>query len=444
MKKMLFTSLTIAVVMVSLCFSGALWASEKGKIHILFMEPFPANVEHAEKNIADFKKAYPEYADYEFNLEPLGFGGFMQKITALKAAGNPPDLIYTIPGHQWTFQREGWLAPIDDLIAAIGGDDYFQPLPGYVKKDGHYWGVPVSSYSLHLEYRKDLFAEKGLKEPRTWDDLLTAAKALTEDTDGDGNIDRYGIALPLKKEYVTGVFFLSFLWGNGGNVLDKEGNVVFNSPETVQTLNYLKELYQYAPPGASGYGWMELVTTFVQGKVGITGFSALKPLDDFIKADPDTAKHVGIAPIPTRLADQEPKGRWANMSWMITKESKNKEVAKKFLEFWFEPERLVAYYHCQPIFVVPGEKPVIESEAYWDHPLLSEYSEAIHQMIKLNKTGVDPAMEHKGILQPNATIINQRLIPAQCLQEVVLGQRSAEEAAAAAHKKMEKLVQKKQ
>jgi multiple sugar transport system substrate-binding protein len=439
MKGKVFQCAIVAAVLFSLFWAGPLLASEKGKIHILFMEPFPANVEQAQKNIDDFKKQNP---GIEFNLEPLGFGGFLQKITALKAAGNPPDIIYTIPGHLWTFQREGWLEPMDDVIAEIGGDKYFQPLPGYVKKDGHYWGVPWSSYSLHLEYRKDLLAQKGLKEPRTWDDLLKAAKALTEDTDGDGKIDRYGIALPLKKEYVTGVFFLSFLWGNGGHVLDKNGNVVFNSPETIQTLAYLKELYKYAPPGVSGYGWMELLTTYVQDKVAITGFSALKPLDDAIKANPKIAANTGIGPIPTRLVSQEPKARWANMSWMITKDSKNNEVAKKFLAQWFEPERSIKFYHVKPVFVVPGEYPVIESKEYWNHPLLSEYKDALLKMIELNKTGVDPAMEHKGILQPNTTVINQRLLIAECLQEVILGKSTPEKAAAKAHKKMEKLVAK--
>jgi ABC-type glycerol-3-phosphate transport system substrate-binding protein len=128
---------------------------------------------------------------------------------------------------------------------------------------------------------------------------------------------------------------------------------------------------------------------------------------------------------------------------MITKDSENIEIAKKFLTHWFEPTRLTNFYHCQPIFVVPGEKPVIQSEAYWNNPLLTEYKDAIDQMIKLNATGVDPAMEHKGILQPNTTVINQRLLVAECLQEVILGKHTPEEAAAAAHRKMEKLVAKK-
>jgi ABC-type glycerol-3-phosphate transport system substrate-binding protein len=294
----------------------------------------------------------------------------------------------------------------------------------------------------NLQYRKDLFDKKGLKEPRTWDDLLRAAKTLTEDTDGDGKIDRYGIAMPLKNEYSTGVHFLGFLWGNGGHVLDRNGKVVFNSPETIQTLSFLKELYKYAPPGVTGYSWMELAATYATDKVAITTYSNLKPLADAIRANEMIAANTAVCAIPTRLSSQIPKARCAPMKWILFKGCKNPELAKDFLTFWFEPKRLVRWYHAEPIFLAPAEKAVIESKEYWEDPLLKKYKNAVEKLIALNETAVDPNMEHPGVLQPNTGIITQRLIITECLQEVVLGKYSPEEAAAKAHKRMEELVSK--
>jgi hypothetical protein len=51
-------------------------------------------------------------------------------------------------------------------------------------------------------------------------------------------------------------------------------------------------------------------------------------------------------------------------------------------------------------------------------------------------------MEHPGLVQPNTTIINQRLLITDCIQEVVLEKASPAEAAAKAQKKMEALVAK--
>ena len=429
----------IGTVFMSLFFAPHLFAGQTGKLEIWYMQPMASHQRHLEAVINEYKKANP---GAEINLQTLGFGDFFRKVTASKAAGHPPDIVYTITSQMWALQQKGWLDPVDDVIDKLGGDQYFLPLPNYTKLDGHYWGVPISACVMHMEYRKDLFDKKGLKEPRTWEQILKAARALTEDLDGDGTIDRYGISMPLKREYVTGVHFLGFLWGNGGHVLDRNGKVVFNSPETIETLNFLKELYKYAPPGVTSYGWMQLATTYTMGKVAMTTFSALKPLADAIRSNETVANNTAITGMPTRLADQKPKGRLGTMNWLLFKECKSPELGKDFLNFWYAPERMTRWYHAEPVFLVPGEIPVIESEEYWNNDLIKKYRPALEKMIELNATGVDVAMEHPGILQPNTSIINQRLIIAECLQEVVLGELSAEKAAAKAQKKMEALIAK--
>jgi ABC-type glycerol-3-phosphate transport system substrate-binding protein len=120
--------------------------------------------------------------------------------------------------------------------------------------------------------------------------------------------------------------------------------------------------------------------------------------------------------------------------------SKYPELAKDFVAFWMEPKRLTNYYHADPIFVVPGEIPIIKSAEYWKNELLAEYKPAIEKMIELNVAGVDPNMENPGVLQPATGIITQRLVITDCVQEVVLGQATAEQAAAKAHKKMEEIM----
>jgi multiple sugar transport system substrate-binding protein len=296
---------------------------------------------------------------------------------------------------------------------------------------------------IHLEYRKDLFDKKGLKEPKTWDDLLAAAKALTEDQDGDGKIDRYGISLPLKREYSVGVFFLSFLWSNGGHVLDKQGNIVFNSPETIETLKFFKELYKYAPPGVTDYSWLQLIETYSQDKVAMTMYSGMAPFAKAVRINETVAKGTGIAAVPVHRPDQSPKARWVNVEWAILKECRNPALAKDFLLFFHEPERLTQWYlQTDQTYQVPGEKPVIESKAYWAGKDIVKYKHLIEKYIQLSETAIDPVMEHPGILQPNTTVINQRLLITDCVQEVVLGRLSPEKAAEKAAKKMEELVAK--
>lgn len=424
-----------------LFFVGATFAAQKGELRMLFTQPYAPMVERIEVLIDQYQKMNP---DVKIVLDKVPWGGSLAKITAMKAAGSAPDIIYVIPGQVWTLQREGWLMPVDEIVEKLGGDRYFLPLPGYVKIDNHYWAVPSGSMVIHLEYRKDLFDKKGLKAPRTWDDLLAAAKALTEDLDGDGRIDRYGISLPLKREYSVGVFFMSFLWSNGGHVLDKKGNVVFNSPEAIQTLKFLKELYKYAPPGVTDYSWLQLVETYSQDKVAMTMYSGMAPFAKAVRINETVASGTDIAAVPTRLASQKPRARWVNVEWAVLKDCQNPELAKDFLMFFHEPERMTQWYlTTDQTYQVPGEKPVVESKEYWAGEEIVKYKHLIEKYVDLSKTAIDPVMEHPGILQPNTTIINQRLLITDCIQEVVLGRLSVEDAAAKASKRMKKLVAKK-
>ena len=303
-----------------LLFSWQSFAAEKQKLRILFTDTYAPIAQRMEALIEEYEKANP---NVDIILDVLSWGESLRKVTAMKAAGGAPDLLLFIPAQIWTLQQKGWLQPVDDVIEKLGGDDFFLPRPAYMKLDGHYWCVPKGSSPLHVEYRKDLFEKKGLKAPSTWDDMLAAAKALTEDTDGDGKIDRYGIALPLKREYSVGVFFLSFLWGNGGHVLDKQGKVIFNSPETIQTLEFFKKLYKYAPPGVTDYSWLQLVETYAKDKVAMTIYSGMAPFAKAAKVDQKIANGTAIGSIPTRLPTQTPRARWVTTAWAIMKDTKN-------------------------------------------------------------------------------------------------------------------------
>eukprot|EP00955_Chlamydomonas_euryale_P057185 356690-Chlamydomonas_euryale.AAC.20 len=126
----------------------------------------------------------------------------------------------TVPGDQLTEDLlfalsttpeayDGWVvrtSAIPDLMATRSPAD----LQGFVTqdrdvnwadvstymRDADAWygdqlvGLPIGSSSPTLVYRKDAFAAAGLGPPRTWDDLLTAARALNGtdfNRDGDGD-----------------------------------------------------------------------------------------------------------------------------------------------------------------------------------------------------------------------------------------------------------------
>ncbi|KAG2433775.1 hypothetical protein HXX76_008135 [Chlamydomonas incerta] len=62
--------------------------------------------------------------------------------------------------------------------------------------DGKVVGLPTHGLTIHLYYRRDLFAAAGLRPPRTWDEAIATAKRFNgTDLDGDGNSNDYGICM---------------------------------------------------------------------------------------------------------------------------------------------------------------------------------------------------------------------------------------------------------
>jgi ABC-type glycerol-3-phosphate transport system substrate-binding protein len=169
----------------------------------------------------------------------------------------------------------------------------------------------------------------------------------------------------------------------------------------------------------------------------------MAPFAKAVRINETVASGTDIAAVPTRLPAQEPKARWVNVEWAILKDCRNSELAKDFLMFFHEPSRMTQWYlTTDQTYQVPGEKPVVEAQEYWAGEEIIKYKHLIEKYIEFSKTAIDPVMEHPGILQPNTTVINQRLLITDCIQEVVLGKLSAEKAAAKAAKRMEELVAK--
>lgn len=80
-----------------------------------------------------------------------------------------------------------------DNLTELLGDDYMNGLLDAAVENstvnGTFVYMPWQNNTTAMVYRKDLYEEKGLEIPTTWDEFLSNAKALTEDTNGDGQTE---------------------------------------------------------------------------------------------------------------------------------------------------------------------------------------------------------------------------------------------------------------
>jgi maltose-binding protein MalE len=211
---------------------------------------------------------------------------------------------------------------------------------------------------LVFVYNKELLPEP----PQTMSELITEMQRLTEDTDGDGRIDQYGLTW----NYTEPFFFIPFLTGYGGWVMDEAGNPTLDNDATVKAIQFvldLRDRYQVIPR-ESDYNVAE--TLFKEGRAAavINGPWAWSGYEE-------AGIDYGIARIP--MVDET--GQWAAPVFSAKGYSVNVNVpderlpyVQSMLRFLTEPDMQLRM--AERLSTVPVIDAVRESETVRGDSLL--------------------------------------------------------------------------
>lgn len=185
--------------------------------------------------LAGFHERYPWIT---VNHQGLGWNAEHDKFTVTVSSGAPPDVATLDMTWIPTFASQGLLANISDLSGGMlnGQPIEDQYTPGALNAmtfDGHYVTMMSDFDAYGLYYRADLFRQKGIQVPTTWDELRAAAKQLATDTDGDGKPDKYLYEVPAGDCF----HWCQFLFQAGGSILNADGTqAAFNDQAGLQAL----------------------------------------------------------------------------------------------------------------------------------------------------------------------------------------------------------------
>jgi multiple sugar transport system substrate-binding protein len=188
--------------------------------------------------VAEFEAQNP---GIKVEVEQLTWKSGLEKIQAAVASGTQPDLCEL--GSTWLprFSYEGVLEDVTDVYEAER-DSFLMWESGMW--NGRSYGLPWVQGSRVLFVNRELFRRAGLDPdhaPETWEELLAAAEKVS--TLGTGI---YGFGQNIGERYVLYKKFMAFAWGNGGDVFDENGNVIVNSPEMVEALEFYLKLAPFS------------------------------------------------------------------------------------------------------------------------------------------------------------------------------------------------------
>ncbi len=248
--------------------------------------------------VADFSKEDPGQ-----KIDPISMGSYTalsQKLMASVAAGNEPLLAQSYEA--WTSQllEKDAVKPFGDYIAQMDDtnylSDFFPVMLAECSRKGKLTSMPFNKSVPVYYYNKDLFVKAGLdpeRFPATWDQFIEAAKKLTLDSNHDGTPEQWGTAFPTGAAWM----FQCLVLQNGGEIFSADGReVVFDSPEGIEALQYLVDLI-YKHKVAFLTTGFEHQNDFLSGRVAMIQSSSASLAYMSLQKIPF---NMGIAPLPMK------------------------------------------------------------------------------------------------------------------------------------------------
>jgi multiple sugar transport system substrate-binding protein len=172
--------------------------------------------------LAGFESAHPGIVVQQQSAG-TGQAEYRERILTSMAAGQPPDVFLLDNIDVPAFANRGVLLDLTPYLARLGIDParYDSTVLDIFRRGAAIYALPRGYSPMMIVYNKDLFDRAGIPYPTddwTWDDFLRIAKALTRDTDGDGQADQWGTAYD-RRDFL----WIPWLWSGGGDVLCADG-----------------------------------------------------------------------------------------------------------------------------------------------------------------------------------------------------------------------------
>ena len=295
---------------------------------------------------------YEEQTGNVVNLEVTPFDGMLEKArSAVRSSGTSPlDLINI--NSTWTveFYKGGFLSPLNEI-----DPEFKVPAEVYSLDDAGCWDeakefrtcetgklmgyAPNGNVQLFY-YRDDVYREKGLKVPTTFDEVLANCKALHNPPESYGYLQRGEKGDPIQYDW------MAYMLAYGAKVeADPENGdytVTINSPEAKAALDKYIEIGRACGPENHGtLGQGDLIQLMQTGK-GMQAHAVVASFPNFDnpqksavvgkinaamlpratpEGDPGVAIGSWVLAIPKNASEAGKKGAMAFSKWFLTEEA---------------------------------------------------------------------------------------------------------------------------
>lgn len=325
---------------------------------------------------------------YRVVQAPQTWGEIYPKLYAAIEAGNPPDILFSLPDLTMAMKLTGALTPVEDIVEKVDGlYDLFESQVTPYEYDGHIWAVPMWGMTHVLWFNKGMFEEAGVSYPfKDWDELLEGAKKLTKG-------GKFGFGFPASQTMMTDQYVYNFMVTNFVEMFDEQGNVTLDSPQAVETFAFIKQLIECSPPDVLTWQMGDRSLYFQSETVAmIMDFPGVQAISDLEK---EGRGPFGFMRVPYPEDGRPGSASYSNGASVFAKDPAKLEAVEAFLLFLHEPENngywLAAMY---PGLYLPITKAAMESESFWSNPYIAEREDDIRLGFEVTEDGLLFGFEH--------------------------------------------------
>jgi maltose-binding protein MalE len=301
-------------------------------------------------------KAYTDQIGTEIDMVTVPDPEFQDQLSLDAPAGEGPDVFGPV-AHDWVGvfaeQRIALEVPETEIVDKA---DFIPASLDLSSYKGKLYGLPLFAESVALIYNKDMVPEP----PKTWDELVTTAVALTRD-------DVYGFGFPILEDY----YIAGFLFGFGSYIFKYENgtyetdDIGLNNGGGVEAAKFLRDMYNQRNPPLPEVAIDRTNGIAVQQRMMEQGLLAMTIDGPWREAPLTKAKNnYGVAKLPA-LPNGNPMRPFLGVQVMVASaHSKNQEAALDFLSFitaTSNVEELFAAFIKLPVRASALETPAVKA-----------------------------------------------------------------------------------
>ncbi len=296
---------------------------------------------------------------------------YFQKLHLLVASNLTPDAVFINNLNLPMYAENGIFR---DLSKYLDKNVFFPEALEAFRYKGKLYAIPRDVSNLVVYYNKDIFDRNKIPYPDknwTFNEFLQTCRRITKDLNNDGKTDIYGTGFE-----EAPLFWLPWLWGNGGGLISKDLNsVIINKPESIESLQFYTDLRNkyHVAPSKSAAGSSTMAQLFIQGKIAmhISGRWST----------PKYRKDIGFNWDIARF----PKGKAGSIvdcdssGWAISSGSKHPDKALKLIKFFAGRQSIEKF--AESGLIVPARIDVANSDIFLNKNIKPENSKIFIDII---------------------------------------------------------------